>query len=106
MKDTRIVKYNVDFCYLGYKYKTGAIVIDLSNIDEMVGTVEAEWSQEYAEKHLVRVLSEATGINGGWSLPMVTILRSDFNQRLKTYNFTITSRLYKNLRRIHERPRK
>lgn len=105
MRDKRIVKYNVDFCYKNFKYKQGAVSIDLSDLDNMKGTVEADWGLEYAKSHLKRMLSEATGIGGGWNLDFVTVEDSMFS-REKKYTFTIKSRLYVNLRRLYERPKK
>ena len=103
-RDTRIVKYNVDFCYKGYKFSSGCIAIDLSDITNMQGKVIAEWSKDYTEKHLRALLGEATGISGGWSFPLVTIKPSGFDNKILVYEFDIVSRLYCNLRRIYERP--
>jgi len=104
MRDKRIVKYNVDFCYKNFKYKQGAVSIDLSDVDNMKGVVEADWSLKYAQSHLKRMLSQATGIGGGWNLDFVTVEDSMFSSD-KKYTFTIKSRLYVNLRRLYERPK-
>ncbi len=103
IKDTRIVKYNVDFCFKDFKYKSGAVAIDLSDLENMIGIVEADWSVKYATDHLKKVLTEATGIGGGWDLSFVTVESSIFSRETKKYKFTIKSRLYRNLRRIHDR---
>lgn len=97
------MKYNVDFCFKGYKYSSGCIAIDLSDITNMQGRVIAEWGKEYTEKHLRKLLGEATGISGGWSFPFVSINKSGFNNNTMVYDFEINSRLYENLRRIYER---
>lgn len=101
--DTRIVKYNVDLCYKDYKYAKGCVAVDLSDIDNMRARIIAEWSMSYAEKHLLMALGEATGIHGGWSLPQITSQPSGHDNGVIIYDFTIKSRLYKNLRRIYER---
>lgn len=101
--DKRIVKYNVDFCFRNFQYDVGAVRIDLFNIDDMHGHIIAEWNVDYAKKHLLRVLSTATGIKGGWNMDNVTVEISKHNKDVKIYDFTISSRLYKNLRRIYER---
>lgn len=103
MKDNRIVKYNMDFCFREFKYEEGAVRIDLYDVNEMHGYIIAPWTLEYAGKHLREVLKKATGIGGGWSFPLKAITPNKFNKDIYIYDFTITSRLYNNLRRIYER---
>ncbi len=104
MIDRSIVKYNVDFVFRNFKYKSGAVAIDLADTNNMIGIVEADWSEKYATYHLKKVLTEATGIGGGWDLTGITVERSIFNRSTAKYSFVIKSRLYTNLRKIHERP--
>jgi hypothetical protein len=103
MKDRRIVRYNVDFCFRDFKYVSGAVAIDLSDVNDMKARVIAEWSPEYAEKHVRRVIGDATGIRGGWTIEKPEIINNNLSSSVKVYEFKILSRLYPNLRRIYER---
>ena len=103
MKDRRIVRYNVDFVFRGFKYTSGAVSIDLSDVKNMKARVIAEWSPAYAETHVKRVLGDATGIRGGWTICEPEIINNNLSHTVKIYEFPILSRLYPNLRRIYER---
>lgn len=105
MKDRRIVKYNVDFVFKGFKFTQGAVEINLSVLKNMKGEVIADWSVEYAEHHLKKLLAQATGIKAGWSVTNTESIQNPFNSRATIYKFDIESRLYTNLRRIYERPK-
>jgi len=103
IKDKRIVKYDTTFCFRGYKFDQGAIRIDLSDVKDMHGHVIAGWTVKYAQDHLHKLLGEATGIKGGWTFEYVTVEQNKFNNDINVYDFVISSRIYKNLRRIYEK---
>ncbi len=103
MKDRRLVRYNVDFVFKDFKYTVGAVAIDLSDLKDMKARVIASWSPDYASKHVMRVIGDATGIRGGWTLEKPTELQNNFNEDVRIYDFKINSRLYPALRKIYER---
>lgn len=103
MTDNRIMKYNVDFCFRDFKYSSGCVTIDFENLEEMKGRVIADWSIDYATKHLMDLILLATGIKGGWTISEIEIENNKLNKHVKVYNFTIQSRLYKTLRGIYDR---
>ena len=102
MTDKRILKYNKSFVYQGYKTSVGVIKIDLSDINNMKCTIDCDWTNDYAITHLRKALGEVTGIHAGWSFPYVKIETSIFGRWKYKYEFSVQSRLYRNLRRIYE----
>lgn len=102
MIGSSIVKYNINFIFRDFKYTSGAVSIDLSDLHNMKATVIADWSPEYAKKHVKIVIGDATGICGGWTIEKPKIINNNLSSSVKIYEFRILSRLYINLRRIYE----
>lgn len=96
------MKYNVDLVFREFKYASGQVAIDLSNLDKMRGRVIAAWSHEFAEHHLLKVLAEATGIKSGWTTKITTNRKLPNNDFI-VYDFDITSRLYIALRKKYDK---
>ncbi len=103
MRDRRIVRYNVDFCFRHFQYMSGAVAVDLSDLSNMRARVIAEWTPDYAKHHVERVLGDCTGIRGGWTIHPPMELPNKANKDIHVYEFKIDSIIYINLRRIHEK---
>ena len=97
------MKYNKNLKYDYYKYESGAVALDLWDLDDMNGKIIAEWSMDYAKKQMLMALAKATGIKGGWSFSFISQSPSKHDESINIYEFCIDSRLYTNLRRIYEK---
>lgn len=95
-----MLRYNKDFYKDNYIYNSGCLQLDLSDVNDMKGYITSSWSSQYALKHILTALEQATGLTSGWN---INVLREKIeNSDMFNYMFIIKSRLYNNLRRIYK----